>query len=131
MRLQDKARELIKEQLHALHYTQKVLARRLGISDSAMTRKLNGESSFTDDELKISSQFLQIPDLFDYPVRRPDQKAVCASYDPGVGVINDAMALLTNRDKSEMYLSNAIALEGKLPHTKHAALLREIAASLS
>jgi hypothetical protein len=48
-----------------------------------------------------------------------------------VRVVNEAMPLLPSRQQSELYLLCAIYLEARLPSTKHATILREIAAALS
>jgi hypothetical protein len=128
MRRQDKIRQLIDERLRELHLPRKALVPVLNVSASAITRKMRGETPFTDDEVKKVSAFLRIPDLFDYPTLDVDLVPAYETYDPGLKVLNDAMILLPSREKNEMYFILAVLIEGKLPRTNFGPILRALAA---
>ena len=74
MRRQDKIRELIDAKLRALHLHRNALVPVLKISASAITRKMRGPTPFTDAEVKALSDFLQIPDLLEYPAEPRSKK---------------------------------------------------------
>ena len=65
---QDRFRNLVRAKLREKNYQRKLLARVLGKSPSAITRKMNGATAFTDDEVQRISQFLHIPAFINYPL---------------------------------------------------------------
>src|SRR6266542_2197385 len=98
MRRQDKFRLLVDTKLRELRLARKALASVLGVSPSAITRKMKGENPFTDEEVRKLSEFLQIPDVFAYPARRPATYQAAEHYEPGIKVLIDAMTELGQRD---------------------------------
>lgn len=129
MRRQDKFRQLVETKLRELRLPRKSLAAVLGVSPSAITRKMNGENPFTDEEVRKLSDFLHMPDVFAYPTRGSDAHQAYDSYDPGIKVLKDAMTQLDPRDKSEIYFVLALLLELKLPRSTFGPILRALAAN--
>jgi hypothetical protein len=127
MRRQDKIRELIDEKLRALHLHRKDLVPVLNISASAITRKMQGTTPFTDVEVQALSDFLQIPDLLAYPAKLGVKKPGYAPYHPAVKVIDEGLSLLSVRDQGEIYFVVALLLELKSPSTNHGQILRALA----
>jgi transcriptional regulator with XRE-family HTH domain len=124
---QDRFRRLVVEKLREKSYTRKLLARVLGKTPSAITRKMKGETAFTDDEVHKISQFLHIPAFLNYPLPELDAPSSSETYDPGVKVFHDAVSLLSLHDKKDMYFVIAVYVEAKLPRSNFGTILRELA----
>lgn len=124
---QDRFRRLVAEKLREKNYTRKLLAHLLGKTPSAITRKMNGTTAFTDDEVHKISQFLQIAAFLNYPLPELDTPPPHETYDPGVKVFHDAVSLLSLHDKKDMYYVIAVYVEAKLPLYNFGTLLRDLA----
>lgn len=127
MRRQEKVRQLIERRLSQLRLKQKAIAAFLEVSPSAITRKMKGENPFTDEEVRKLSDYLNMPDLFEYPTMMGDDTNPYERYDPGVRVFGNAVMHLAEKDKAEIYFVLALLLEGKLPRTTFGHMLRAIA----
>lgn len=127
MRRQEKARQLIEKRRQELGLRRKDLAGILGVTPSAITRKMNGENPLTDADVRKLSDFLNIPDLFAYPAMVQDHGYASDMYEPRLKIINDAMACLGERDKADVYFLIAVVLEGKLPQATFGTILRSLA----
>jgi hypothetical protein len=124
---QDRFRHLVIEKLREKDYTRKLLAHVIGKSPGAITRKMQGATGFTDDEVQKISQFLHIPAFINYPLLDLDAAPSYETYDPGVKVFHDAISLLSLHDKKDMYFVIAVYVEAKLPRSNLGTLLRELA----
>lgn len=127
IRRQDTIRQLFADKLRDLRLHQKTLVPVLGVSPSAITRKMKGETPFSDDEVQRVSRFLNIPELFHYPIVEKELHSITPPYDPLAKVIHDGVILLTSHDKKEFCSLLAFLFECKLPHANVGAILRALA----
>lgn len=131
MRQQETIRQLFQAKLRELNLHQKTLAPVLGRTPSAITRKMKGETPFNEEEIRKISRFLNIPELFHYPVLDRDLHLTTPPYDPVAKVLHDGIILLPSRDKNEIVSFMAFVFECKLPHSNIGPILRALASQAS